>query len=269
MPPDVIEELHLQLAEYIQMQTLHQEVHEEHSGSCAMHHGPSHSLAHVDGVVPSSKSSSPSASSPKAATAAAAAASSPLLVGSVGSSAVAATAASSANSDIPVDSVALPGVLALAAASPVGAYPPHFETPPLPKLTPAQQIALVRRFIRNMRRVEPVIVERALEAVRLLPEAALMQAHGFLLLSWVTFGREALLVKQDVLGLARKALTRFPHDRFLLACTSSLYRALASADSTPTLQVLLKEKSILTLQVCHHPYFFARSNLWYLSAFPS
>ena len=95
MPPDVIEELHLQLAEYIQMQTLHQEVHEEHSGSCAMHHGPSHSLAHVDGVVPSSKASSPSASSPKAATAATAAASAPLLVGRTGPSAEAATTAAS------------------------------------------------------------------------------------------------------------------------------------------------------------------------------
>jgi hypothetical protein len=38
-----------------------------------------------------------------------------------------------------------------------------------------------------------------------------MQSHGFLLLSWVTFGREEVIVQQDVVALIRKALDRFPY----------------------------------------------------------
>ena len=226
LPANIVEELNAQLNEYVAMHELQQAVQHQHGPGCTLHHGPSHSLAHETGQIPAS-----------AAAAAAA---------SFASSAAGATAATSASSGdaLVCGALAAPGVspggngnlpgaageptargLSIDAVSAGGEdFPPLFSNPALPRVSPAEQNVLVRRFIRSMRRSESEIVRRAMEAIRRLPNAALMQSHGFLLLSWVAFGREKLLVDDEILSLLPVALQRFPFDRFLLASASSLVR---------------------------------------------
>ena len=100
-----------------------------------------------------------------------------------------------------------------------------------------------------MRRVEPKLCAASLASVRALPEAALIQAHSFLLLSWITFQREGELVQQGVLQLALAAMKKHPYDRFMLACVGSLFRSLAQASLVAPLSNMLANKCIAALHV--------------------